>query len=100
MTGVADAPHGALVAIPSRDKLFFHVIRDRDTAGVPAALDEIGRLAAECYENSPYPVSSLVYWWRPLPVGALETVGYHNGAGVVTRYSDDFEDMLFTVGPK
>ncbi|WP_158853342.1 hypothetical protein [Saccharothrix deserti] len=100
VTGVADAPHGALVAMPARDQLIFHVIRDRDTAGVLAALDEVGRLAAECYANSAYQLSSLVYWWRPMPVGGLETVGHHNGAGVVTYYSDDFEDVLFTVGLK
>jgi hypothetical protein len=95
VTGVADAPHGALVAMPSRDKLFFHVIRDRDAAGVLAALDEVGRLAAECYENSAYQLSSLVYWWRPTSGGWLETVGHLNSAGVVTNYSDDFEDLLF-----
>ena len=33
-----------------------------------------------------------------LPVGGLETVGHHDGAGMATYYSDDFEDMLFTVG--
>jgi hypothetical protein len=38
--------------MPARDQLIFHVIRDRDTAGVLAALDEVGRLAAECYANS------------------------------------------------
>jgi hypothetical protein len=98
VTGVADAPYGALVAMPARDQFIFHVIRDRDTAGVLAALDEVGQLAAECYANSAYQLSSLVYWWRPMPVGALEIVGHHNGAGVVTDYSDDFEDVLFTVG--
>jgi hypothetical protein len=97
LTGVADTPHGALVAMPARDQLIFHVIRDRDTAGVLAALDEVGRLAAECYANSAYQISSRVYWWRPTPVGALETVGHHNGVGVVTYYSESFEDVLFTV---
>lgn len=98
VAGVADAPHGALVAMPSRDKLLFHVIGDRDTAGVLAALDEIGRLAVECYDNSSHQLSPLVYWWRPTP--ELETVGHHNGEGVVTYYSDDFEAMLHTVGLK
>ena len=98
VTGVADAPHGALVAMPARDQFVFHVIRDRDTAGVLAALDEVGRLTAECHANSAYQLSSRVYWWRPWPVGGLETVGHHNGAGMVTYYSGDFEDMLFTVG--
>jgi hypothetical protein len=98
VTGVADAPHGALVAMPARDQFVFHVIRDRDTAGVLAALDEVGRLTAECHANSAYQLSSRVYWWRPWPVGGLETVGHHNGAGMATYYSGDFEDMLFTVG--
>ena len=98
VTGVADAPHGALVAMPARDQFLFHAIRDRDTAGVLAAVDEIGQLAAECHANSAHQLSSRVYWWRPMPVGGLETVGHHNGAGLVTYYSDDFEDVLFTVG--
>lgn len=98
VTGVADAPHGALVAMPARDQFLFHVIRDRDTAGVLAALDEIGRLTAECYANSAHQLSSRVYWWRPMPVGELETVGHHNGIGMSNYYSDAFEDMLFTVG--
>jgi hypothetical protein len=100
VTGVADAPYGALVAMPARDQFLFHVIRDRDTEGVLAALDEIGRLAAECYENSSHQLSSLVCWWRPMPVAALEPVGHHNGVGMVNYYSDDFEDVLFTVGLK
>lgn len=98
VTGVADAPYGALVAIPARDQLLFHVLRDENAAGALAALEEIGQLAAECYENSSHQLSSLVYWWRPMPVGALEPVGYHNGVGVVTDYSEDFEDVLLTVG--
>jgi hypothetical protein len=98
VTGVVDTPHGALLAMPARDQLIFHVIGGRDTAGVLAALDEVGRLAAECHANSAYQLSSRVYWWRPMPVGGLETVGHHNGVGMVTYYSDDFEDLLFTVG--
>ena len=98
VTGVVDTPHGALLAMPARDQLIFHVIGDRDTAGLLAALDKIGWLAAECHANSAHQLSSRVYWWRPMPVGGLETVGHHNGLGVVTYYSDDFEDVLFTVG--
>ncbi|MGW6444289.1 hypothetical protein [Lentzea sp. NPDC055074] len=98
VTGVAEAPHGALVAMPARDQFVFSVIRDQDTAGVLAALDEVGRLTAECHANSAFQLSSRVYWWRPLPVGGLETVGHHDGAGMATYYSNDFEDMLFTVG--
>lgn len=98
VTGVIETPHGALVAMPARDQLIFHVIGDRDTEGLLAAVDEVGRLAAECHADSAYQLSSQVYWWRPLPVGGLETVGHHNGIGVVTDYSDDFEDVLFTVG--
>ena len=73
LTGTADAPHGALVAMPARDQFLFHVIRD--TADVPSAADEVGQLAAECYANSAHQLSSLVYWWRPMrglePVSAI-----------------------------
>ncbi len=100
VTGVADTPYGTLVAMPARDQFLFHPIRGRDTAGVLAALDEIGRLAAECYANCTHQLSPLVYWCRPMPEGGLETVGHHNGVGVETYYSDDFEDVLFTVGLK
>jgi hypothetical protein len=98
VTGVADAPHGALVAMPARDQFVFYVLRDQDTAGALAALEEVGRITAECHANSAHQLSSRVYWWRPMPVGGLETVGHHDGIGMVTYYSDDFEDVLFTLG--
>lgn len=98
VTGVAEAPHGALVAMPARDQFIFYPIRGQDTAGVLAALDEVGRLTAECYADSAYQLSSRVFWWRPMPEGGFESVGYHDGAGMVTDYSDDFEDVLLTVG--
>lgn len=98
LTGVTDTPHGALVAMPARDQFIFHVIGDRDTAGVLAAVDEVGTLAAECHANCAHQLSSRVYWWRPMPVGGLETVGHHNGIVMDTYYSDAFEDVLFSVG--
>ncbi|MCT2587426.1 hypothetical protein [Actinophytocola gossypii] len=97
VTGMTETPHGALVALPARDQLIFHVIGPGGTEGVLAALDQVGQLVAECHAESPHQLSSRVYWWRPLPVGGLETVGHHNGAGMVTYYSDDFEDVLFDV---
>jgi hypothetical protein len=98
VAGVADTPHGVLVAMPSRDMLLFHAIGDPNSAGVPAAMDEIGQLTAECYANSPYQLSPLVYWWRPMAERWLETVAHHDGANLETFYSDDFEDMLRAVG--
>ncbi|SDG10326.1 hypothetical protein SAMN05216553_105343 [Lentzea fradiae] len=96
VTGLTEMPHGALVAMPARDQFLFYVIGNEGTEGVLAAMEEIGRLAAECYSESAYQLSSRVYWWSAS--NGFETVGHHNGTGMTTYYSDDFENVLFDVG--
>lgn len=95
VTGLTDAPSGALVAMPARDRLIFHVVRDR--AGLTRALEEMAPLAAEWYAECSHGLSPRVYWWRPLPVGGLESVAHHDGSGLVTYYSSEFADMLHDV---
>lgn len=96
MTGLTETPHGVLVAMPARDQFIYYVIGDEGTEGVLAAMEEIGRLAAECYAESPYQLSSRVYWWSA--ANGFETVGHHTGIGLTTYYSDDFENVLFDLG--
>lgn len=95
VTGLTETPHGALVAMPARDQLIFHV--PRDLAGVMRAMEEMARLAGEWYAESSHGLSPRVYWWRPMPVGGAESIAHHDGVGLVTYYSDQFEDMLYDV---
>ncbi|GAB3436563.1 DUF1444 domain-containing protein [Actinophytocola sediminis] len=95
LTGLTEVPNGALVAMPARDQLIFHVIRDREQT--TRAVAEIGRIAGEWYAENPFGISPRVYWWRPLPVGGLESVAHHDGDDVITYYSSEFADTLYEV---
>jgi hypothetical protein len=95
VTGLTETPNGALVAMPGRDQLVFHVARDR--AGVLRAMEQLGEIAGEWYAEHPHGLSPRVYWWRPLPVGGAESVAHHDGTRLVTYYSDAFADMLHDV---
>jgi hypothetical protein len=94
VTGSTDLPHGALVAMPSRDTFVLHIPRDR--AQVLRAIEEMGRLALESYEGSTHGLSPRVYWVCYEPAH-IEAVAHHDGAGAVTYYSDDFATMLYDV---
>ncbi|AXB42302.1 hypothetical protein [Amycolatopsis albispora] len=102
VTGAAEFPYGALVAMPNHGTLIFHVLRD--AAAARGAMREIAEIAAEYYEESamsgPDQVSRQVYWWEP-GAGYLEPVAHHavNGTGVigdnlVTGFSREFADLL------
>lgn len=95
LTGLVDPPHGALVSMPARDTLVFHVVADR--AGVDHAVAEIAEIAAEVYAASPFGISPRVYWCGPEPEYRLESIAHHDGTGLVTYYSDAFGDMLYDV---
>jgi hypothetical protein len=81
-TGAAAPPEGALVAMPGRNQLMFHVIRDPDE--VWHARDKMIWLAAKWYSEHAYQLSPWVYWWRPDHGEVLERV----------TESDDFADMM------
>jgi hypothetical protein len=98
VTGDPDFPHGVLVAMPNDNVLIFHVLRDG--TGTRYAINEIARVAAEEYGDSPRPLSPQVYWWAP-GAGALEPVAQHVGDAngvigqdVATRYSTGFVTVL------
>lgn len=58
--GPPDPEMGVLVAIPSRDQLYFHAVRD---AGAAPALDLLADAAATGYQDGG-DLSPSVYWWR------------------------------------
>ncbi|HEX2132901.1 MAG TPA: hypothetical protein VHH15_15235 [Actinophytocola sp.] len=95
LTGDTALPHGALVAMPARDTLALHIVRDR--AQVLRALEEMAALAAEWYAASTHGLSPRVYWCRTEPVGRIETIAHHDGRGVVTYHSEDFANTLYEV---
>ena len=61
-TGSSDAPHGVVVALPSRHQLAFHVVRDTEFL---SAVHGMCDYAASCYANSKSPLSPNVYYWWP-----------------------------------
>ncbi|GAA1161815.1 hypothetical protein GCM10009654_17980 [Streptomyces hebeiensis] len=74
VTGQRIPPEGALVAMPFRHQLAFHVIRD--TTMIPS-LNAMASFAASGYEDTPGAISPYVYWWR---------------GGTLTQLSDEDED--------
>ncbi|MFJ1748388.1 hypothetical protein ACIOJD_19380 [Streptomyces sp. NPDC088116] len=74
VTGQRIPPDGALVAMPFRHQLAFHVIRD--TTVIPS-LNAMASFAASGYEDTPGAISPYVYWWR---------------GGTLTQLSDEDED--------
>ncbi|MFF2062468.1 hypothetical protein ACFVWZ_11830 [Streptomyces sp. NPDC058200] len=74
VTGQRISPDGALVAIPFRHQLAFHVIRDMTM--IPS-LNAMAAFAASGFEDTPGAISPYVYWWR---------------GGTLTQLSDEDED--------
>lgn len=93
LTGLTETPHGALVAMPSREGLVFHVIRERPQT--ERALAEMAQIAAEWHRESTHWLSHRVFWWRP--DGVIEPVAHHDGTGLVDYSSNEFADMLYDV---
>jgi hypothetical protein len=56
-----DPALGALVAVPSRHTVLYHVIRD---SGVVPALKTMAILVRDLYNAGPGSLSPHVYWWR------------------------------------
>lgn len=80
-----DPPHGVLVAMPARNLLLFHVIRDFRHA--EDALGEMARITEELHDESSHQVSPRVHWWRP---GLLESVAHHDANGLMTYPPNGF----------
>jgi hypothetical protein len=57
--GVEDAPYGCFVAMPARDMLLVHVLRDQTMI---SAFDTLARIATCFFSDSPGPVSPHVYY--------------------------------------
>ena len=62
------APHGTLVAVPTRNAVLAHPIRDARVVGVVDPMLELARSAAE---QDPAPLSTRLFWLRD---GRLEGV--------------------------
>ncbi|MFJ2442976.1 hypothetical protein ACIOWG_21525 [Streptomyces sp. NPDC087658] len=88
VTGELIPPEGALVAMPFRHQLAFHVIRD---ATVIPSLTSMVSFAAEGYEDTPGAVSPYVYWWRG---GTLTQLSAKDEEGLRIVVGDDFQELL------
>ena len=60
--GSPDAPHGAVIAMPSRHQLAFRVAHDSEFLNAVRAMTDY---AAGCYTNSKSPLSPNIYYWWP-----------------------------------
>ncbi|MFF5563939.1 hypothetical protein ACFY7Z_17835 [Streptomyces sp. NPDC012623] len=94
VTGQRIAPEGALVAMPFRHQLAFHVIRD--TTVVPA-LNALAAFAASGYEDTPGAISPYVYWWRG---GTLTQLSARDGDGLRIVVGEDFHALLERLAPR
>jgi hypothetical protein len=57
-----ETPHGALLAMPNRHQLLWHVIESAD--GAIEAVNGLVQQAAGAYEDGPGSLTPDVYWWR------------------------------------
>lgn len=60
--GSPDAPHGVVLAMPSRHQLAFHVARDSEFL---YAVSGMADYVADCYATCKSPFSPNVYYWWP-----------------------------------
>ncbi|MCT9093438.1 DUF1444 domain-containing protein [Streptomyces sp. ASQP_92] len=88
VTGSGLPPEGALVAMPFRHQLAFHVIRD---SGMVLALNAMASFAAAGYEDTPGSISPYVYWWRG---GVLTQLSDRDGDGLRIVVGEDFGELL------
>ncbi|MFI2212544.1 hypothetical protein [Streptomyces sp. NPDC020141] len=89
-TGEQLTADGALVAMPFRHQLAFHVIRD---AGVIPALNAMASFAASGFVDTPGAVSPYVYWWRS---GTLTQLSdrEEEGDGLRIVVGEEFQALL------
>lgn len=83
---VEEAPHGALVALPSEDVLILHVLRDYTVVG---ALNAMHERAVAAHQAGPGSITPMIYWWEgtdltPLPA---TTVGDRVSFATPDRFS-------------
>ncbi|WP_329455003.1 DUF1444 family protein [Streptomyces sp. NBC_01497] len=89
-TGQRLTADGALVAMPFRHQLAFHVIRD---ASVLPSLTGMAMFAASGYEDTPGSISPYVYWWRGGTITQLSEKD-EDGDGLRVVVGEDFQEVL------
>jgi hypothetical protein len=90
VTGQGVTPDGALVAMPFRHQLAFHVIRD---IGLIPALNGMTAFAAAGHADSPGAISPFVYWWRDGTLTQLSDRG-EDGTGLRIVVGGEFQELL------
>jgi hypothetical protein len=90
VTGEPPTPDGALVAMPFRHQLAFHVIRD---VGIIPALNAMAAFAAAGHADSPGAISPYVYWWRDGRFTQLSDRD-ESGEGLRIVVGEEFQELL------
>ncbi|MFD7445631.1 hypothetical protein [Streptomyces sp. NPDC059909] len=90
VTGQHITADGALVALPFRHQVAFHVIRD---ATVIPTLNGMAAFAASGYADTPGAITPYVYWWR---AGTLTQLSDRDedGEGLRIVVGEDFQELL------
>lgn len=90
VTGQHITADGALVALPFRHQLAFHVIRD---SSVIPSLNAMAAFAASGYADTPGAITPFVYWWRD---GTLTQLSDRDvdGDGLRIVVGGEFQDLL------
>ncbi|MER5767226.1 hypothetical protein [Streptomyces sp. NPDC001985] len=89
-TGEQLTADGALVAMPFRHQLAFHVIRD---AGVIPALNAMAGFAASGFVDTPGAITPYVYWWREGTLTQLSDRD-EDGDGLRIVVGEEFQELL------
>ncbi|MER6917321.1 hypothetical protein ABT354_37240 [Streptomyces sp. NPDC000594] len=89
-TGEELTADGALVALPFRHRLAFHVIRD---ASVIRALSAMAVFAAAGYTDAPGAISPSVYWWHAGRLTRLSEIA-EPGDGPRIVVGEEFQAVL------
>ncbi|MFD7919364.1 hypothetical protein ACFV3R_09085 [Streptomyces sp. NPDC059740] len=88
VTGRRLGRDGALVALPFRHQLAFHVI---DGAGVLPALQSMARFAASGHEDAAGAISPNVFWWRE---GRMTSLSEPDGDALRVVVDGEFQELL------
>jgi hypothetical protein len=89
---VENPPFGCLVAMPARDLLLVHVLRDQT---VVTALDMLNTLATTMFGSRPGPVSPHVYY---VADSEWQQVTDHSTEGVQVQLGDQLSDTMQRLG--
>ena len=91
--GSPDAPHGVVIAMPTRHQLAFRVAHDRDFLYAVSGMTDY---VAYCYTTSKTPLSPNIYYWWP---HGLDRITFpKEGGGLEIRFEGEIMEAWARLG--